>query len=116
MKKTIIIGMIFVGIIIISGCTGPKLTQVPQPTSNGVPNATVDIKVFAFDPSTITVPRGTTVIWTNRDSASHTVTGDIFGSGSIPQNGEYSHTFQDAGTFDYHCKIHPNMQGKVIVT
>lgn len=114
MKKIIIIGMIFVGIILISGCAGPKQTQV-SPTSNG-PNATVDIKVFAFDPSTITVQRGTTVTWTNRDSASHTVTGDIFGSGSIPQNGEYSHTFQEAGTFDYHCKIHPNMQGKVIVT
>lgn len=113
MKKIIIIGMMFVGIILISGCAGPKQTQ---PTSNGASNTTVDIKGFAFDPSAITVPRGSTITWTNRDSAPHTVTGDIFGSGSISQNGEYSHTFQEAGTFDYHCKIHTNMQGKVIVT
>ena len=116
MKKIIIIGMIFVGIVLISGCAGPRQTQVPQSTQNGVPSATVDIKGFAFDPSTITVSRGTTVTWTNRDSVPHTVTGDLFGSGSISQDGTYSHTFQEVGTFDYHCTTHTNMQGKVIVT
>lgn len=102
--------------ILISGCTGPKQTQIPQSTPNEISNTTVDIKGFAFEPGTITVPIGTTITWTNRDSVQHTVTGDIFGSSSISQNDTYSHSFPDAGTFDYYCAIHPNMRGKVIVT
>jgi plastocyanin len=115
MKKMIaIIGTIFVGIVLISGCIGQK--QAPVQSQNGATNATVDIKGFAFDPSIITVQRGATVIWTNRDSVSHTVTGDLFGSGNISKNNRYNHTFQEVGSFDYHCVVHHNMRGKVIVT
>jgi plastocyanin len=114
--QKIVIGIVFVIMVLISGCTGPKQTEIPQSTPNKITNTTVDISGFAFDPSTITVPRGTTITWTNRDSLPHTVTGDLFGSGSIPQNGTYSHMFQDTGTFDYNCVVHANMQGRVIVT
>jgi amicyanin len=77
----------------------------------------VSIKNFAFSPATIKVKKGTTVTWTNEDSIEHTVTGDSGGPDSelIGQGDTYTYTFNEAGTFDYHCKPHPNMVGKVIV-
>lgn len=77
----------------------------------------VSIKNFAFSPATITVKKGTTVTWTNEDSVSHTVTGDNGGPSSelIGQGDTYTYTFNEVGTFGYHCKPHPSMVGKVVV-
>lgn len=73
------------------------------------------IKDFKFQPDTITIKKGDTVTWTHPGQASHTV--KFAGSESeILKNGaSYSKTFNQAGTFDYECGIHPYMKGKVIV-
>lgn len=77
----------------------------------------VSIKDFAFSASTLTVSAGTTVMWTNNDSAPHTVTADdgSFDSGNIATGGTYSHKFTAAGTFAYHCTIHPGMKASIKV-
>ena len=72
----------------------------------------------------LTVPVGTKVTWVNRDIVVHTTTsgtpGDIsevWDSGSSDANGSFSFTFNEAGTFDYFCQIHPTiMTATVIVT
>ncbi len=76
----------------------------------------VFIQGMAFVPSTITITVNTTITWTNKDAVTHTVTSDngLFDSGSINPNGTYSRQFTSAGTFNYHCTIHPNMLAKVI--
>ncbi|MCX9082235.1 MAG: cupredoxin family copper-binding protein [Candidatus Methanoperedens sp.] len=96
--------------IAISGCTEQE-TQPKPSTTNAI-----DIKDFAFNPDTITVAKGTTVTWTNKDSAQHTVTGTAFTSETLSQGQSYSYTFNEAGTFEYYCKFHPSMLEKVIVT
>ena len=59
----------------------------------------VEIKNFIFNPNAITVPAGTTVIWTNLDSGLHTVTGTNgkFDSGVMDQGENFSYTFLDPG-------------------
>ncbi len=82
-------------------------------------HAQVTIQNFAFSPSSISVQKGSTVTWTNRDNTAHTVTGNTSGgpaSGHIQPGKSYSFTFNSAGTFPYHCAIHPEMTGKVTVT
>jgi plastocyanin len=82
----------------------------------GQPGANeVWIQGMAFNPASVTVTAGTTIKWTNKDSITHTVTADdnSFDSGNIAANGTFSHTFSSAGTFTYHCKIHPNMTASV---
>ena len=76
------------------------------------------IQGMAFSPSTITVSTNTTVTWTNKDAIGHTVTSDsgLFDSGTVATNGSFTYTFATAGTFTYHCKIHPTMTGSVVVT
>ncbi len=75
----------------------------------------VTIQNFAFSPATITVKKGTAVTWTNMDSAPHTATGDGFDTGVLKKGESGSITFNEAGTFDYTCTIHPSIKGKVIV-
>lgn len=80
----------------------------------------VTIQNYAFSPADITVKAGTTVTWTNKDSVAHTVT-ETDGqtgpnSGDVNPNGSYTFTFAKAGTYHYHCSIHPEMVGTVTVT
>ena len=77
----------------------------------------VTIESFLFNPDSLTIKAGETVTWTNKDSMAHTVTEDkgVFDSGSINNGATYSFTFKTAGTFTYHCAIHPSMTGKIIV-
>lgn len=109
-----------VAVICLSGCvsnTTPAPTTQPsaQPTGQPSNSASVTIKGLAFSPGEVTIAKGGTVTWTNEDSTTHTVS---FASGSSPDLGngaKYAKTFNETGTFDYHCNIHPSMTGKVIV-
>jgi plastocyanin len=93
-------------------------TGSPSGGSGGPGMNAVFIQGMAFNPSTITVSANTTITWTNKDAIGHTVTSDSgqFDSGTIGANGTYSYTFMSAGTYAYHCKVHPTMKASVIVT
>lgn len=79
---------------------------------------TVRIAGFAFSPAARSAKVGESVTWTNKDGTTHTVTADegAFDAGSLAPGKSFSFTFDQAGTFAYHCKIHPRMTGKVTVT
>lgn len=76
----------------------------------------VNIENFMF-PDTITITKGTKVRWTNKDTSSHSVVSNDkkFDSGKLTQGKSFEFTFTQAGTYDYHCAIHPLMKGKVVV-
>lgn len=85
---------------------------------SGSTGNTVTIRNFRFQPGTTTVAAGSTVQWTNRDDATHTVTGvDAagFDSGNLAPGKTYSMTFPTAGTYRYMCSIHDYMQGTITV-
>lgn len=77
----------------------------------------VNIQNSAFVPATITVKVGDTVTWTNRDAFSHTSTSDTgaWDLGVIRAGASGSFVFMAAGTFAYHCAIHPFMHGTIVV-
>jgi plastocyanin len=77
----------------------------------------VRIADFAFAPDESDVKVGDSVKWTNGDGATHTVTADAgaFDSGNLAGGKSFSFTFDQAGTFAYHCKIHQSMTGTVVV-
>jgi plastocyanin len=80
-------------------------------------SAEVKIDNFSFGPTTITVPAGTTVTWTNRDDIPHTVVSDdkVFKSKVLDTDEKFSYNFAKPGTYGYFCSIHPKMTGKVVV-
>jgi len=75
----------------------------------------ITIKNFSFSPSTLNINAGTTVSWTNEDSALHRIKSDTFNSGDLNENGSFQFTFSQKGTYDYICGIHPSMKGQIIV-
>ena len=82
------------------------------------PTRTVLIQNFSFKPAHITIKRGTKVRWINRDSTAHTATANkkrSFDSGRLSPGQSYTHTFKRAGKQRYHCEIHPDMRGSVVV-
>jgi plastocyanin len=79
----------------------------------------VNIAGLAFAPASVTVSQGSTVTWTNNDAGiPHTVSADggTFDSGNLTTGQTFSQTFSTAGSFPYHCNIHPQMTGTVTVT
>ena len=77
----------------------------------------VTIDNFSFTPKEITVSKGTTVTWVNRDDVPHTVvsTDKKFKSRALDTDEKFSFTFGDSGTYGYFCSVHPVMTGRVIV-
>lgn len=79
-----------------------------------------DVKIadFAFAPPSLTIGKGTTVVWTNGDTFDHSVVAKdhSFRSGSIAHGATFRYTFATDGTFSYNCGIHPSMSGTITVT
>lgn len=103
-----------------SNTTNPP-RQTDQPVSGETSPNAVTIQNMSFAPAAVTVKKGTAVTWTNQDSIQHNVLSDdgsVNGpSGPLLSKGEqYSFTFNTAGTFHYHCGVHPSMHGMVTVT
>ena len=65
----------------------------------------------------LTVPVGTQVTWVNKDDVPHVVmsVGKIFKSKALDTDDKFSFTFQQAGTYEYFCSVHPKMTGKIVV-
>lgn len=94
----------------------PYPTPAPTPAPASVTHK-VSIQGFAFGPASQSVKKGDTVVWTNQDSAPHTVTGTGgLNSSTLSAGQSYSFTFSSVGTFTYHCNFHPSMTGSITVT
>lgn len=90
-----------------------KQSAVPAETSG---TNVVTISNFAFAPVTITINKGDTVTWKHDDVATHTVVSSgLFESPDLERGKTFSFKFDAAGTYNYHCGIHPSMQGTVVV-
>jgi len=96
-------------------------TTPSSPTASGTPVAIVagasTLTTTAYAPNPVTVSVGGSVTWTNNDTTPHTSVGNTGGwnSGTIAPGGKYTTTFSSAGTFTYHCSLHPGMTGTVTV-
>jgi plastocyanin len=91
--------------------------NAPAPSGEAERSAKVEIVDFAYAPATVTVQAGGKVIWLNQDATEHTATLDdgSFSTGDLAEGKLKSESFKAAGTYAYHCEIHPEMKGTVEV-
>jgi plastocyanin len=114
--KFVIIAILIASLLLIgaSGCQ-----QIIQQTGQQAHNNTIIIKNFAFNPPELTINKGESVTWINKDPypTVHTVSSDDHTSFNFKmiydQNG--TKRFDVAGEYPYHCSIHTSMKGKIIV-
>lgn len=80
---------------------------------------TVTVKDMVFDPASVTIKPGDTVKWVWDAALPHDVVSDEGSpaeyNSELMTEGEYSYTYEEAGTYGYHCTPHPMMTGEVIV-
>ncbi len=99
----------------------PSGTDVVIPRGTGAPGC--EETRSCYDPYQITVGRYSTITWFNADSTGHTVTSGsptngpdgVFDGNLFMGREPFSHTFDEAGTYEYFCVVHPWMVGKVVV-
>lgn len=100
---------------------GPMTYTVDMPAGTSVPGCEETNECYL--PADLTINAGDTVEWVNVDTAAHTVTGGspadgpsgVFDSSLVMGGASYSFTFEDAGSYDYFCMVHPWMVGSVTV-
>lgn len=97
--------------LLLAACGGGPSSEAP-PVSE---SPTVYLRNMAFESDHVTIEAGDTVTWVWDDGdIDHDVSGDGFKS-QIQSEGEYSFTFDDPGSYDYVCTLHPMMKGRVTV-
>jgi len=138
MRTAFVYAILLVIVVICCGCT--TTTPSSAPSTGTAPPATVAITPLSttspsggtgasfpirirdnsFDPDFVTVKEGTTVIWTNEDPGTHTITytgNDAmkFDSGPLANGQSFSNTFTAVGRYTYTCKQHSFMTGTIVV-
>ncbi|MDQ2682724.1 MAG: cupredoxin domain-containing protein, partial [Chloroflexota bacterium] len=100
------------GLVVVTGdsLASPEASPVALPMS-----AEVDIVDFAFEPAMVTVAVGAEVTWTNVGPTAHSVRGDWADSNIMDAGDEFSFTFEEPGTYEYICALHPAMTGTIEV-
>ncbi|HEY3011551.1 MAG TPA: plastocyanin/azurin family copper-binding protein [Gemmatimonadales bacterium] len=121
------------GIASLAGCGGSDINQPSGPnlSGNGISIVlgaqTKGTAAFSPNPLTLSLATSGVVRWSNDDQGggaygsggvTHNITADdgSFSSGNLAPGSTYEATFGVAGTYGYHCSIHPTMTGTVIVT
>jgi len=135
-----LMSLMLLTVFIAAGCGGTTTTTAPTsgPTTTaatgttlapgttvttattaggGAGGAQVSLANIAISPTSVTIKVGDTVTWTNNDAFAHHLVGDNgeFDSGNMDGGATFSFTFKTAGTIAYHCSIHPEMKGTIVV-
>jgi len=100
---------------------GPTTVHVEIPVGTSVPGC--EETNSCFSPADISINAGDTVHWMNVDTAAHTVTGGspangpsgVFDSSLVMADAVYAFTFDEAGSYEYFCMVHPWMVGSISV-
>lgn len=93
-------------------------TVLPSPrTAAAAGPVQIQMKNFAFDPPTITISAGQTLVWTNDDVVPHTSTANAkaWDSRHVDPGHSFKVTLTKPGMYDYGCSIHPFMHAKIVV-
>ncbi len=130
LKLSIVCGLVVVSIVI-GGTVFMPVSEsteelesirvdVVMPTKVSRPGCEITDECYV--PSSLAVQSGDSVTWINDDSAFHSVTSgtydtplELFDSGYMDPFETFSYTFDDPGTYEYYCTLHPWMEGEIIV-
>ncbi len=101
--------------------TGPMTVQVSLPSGSSVPGCEEILECYV--PTSVSINTGDTISWSNDDTAAHTVTSGtpvggpdgVFDSSLFMAEATFDVTFDNPGSYDYFCMVHPWMVGKVQV-
>ena len=125
MKKSGYLSFSLLAVFVVIAVTPSAFADHMSATVTNAPgSSTPGCEPECFIPSMVTLDIGGEVTWENDDTAAHTVTSGtptegpdgIFDSSLVMAGSSFSHVFEEAGSYDYFCMVHPWMQGMVMVS
>jgi amicyanin len=112
---TILLRALAAGMLLVA----TALIGLPSTAAHAAGQYQVRMSGYAFTPRVLTITAGSTVTWTNQDTAPHdvqTTSGPhSLHSPMLDKGGSWSHTFTSPGAYRYLCTVHPDMTGQLIV-
>ncbi|MGB9402852.1 MAG: cupredoxin family copper-binding protein [Candidatus Acidiferrales bacterium] len=101
-------------LVLASGSLRPRSVVAAQESSGMI---AVSIDNFSFAPVQLEIKAGTQVTWINKDDVPHSIVSvdHKFKSRALDTDEKFSFTFQDSGTYEYFCSVHPKMMGTIVV-
>ncbi len=120
MKRQILAVLMLAAFGASCGSNGYSSTTSPTnttPIPAGPSTVLIPSTAAGFAPGTLTVSTGTTVTWGNNDGTVHNSTADggQWTSPTLSGGQTFTHKFDSTGSFKYHCTIHPEMTGTIVV-
>jgi plastocyanin len=125
--KLVSVALLTASVAVACASSGETSSSAMQGAHRVHPDADVVIDAFTFVPAALEVSVGETVTWVNHDATLHTVTSGPRRKGvagvakpdgfdhDLELDDTFSFTFERAGTFSYHCDLHPRMGGRIVV-
>jgi plastocyanin len=105
-------------VLLLTGHSAPAFAE-PTTEAAAMDTTTVKIDNFTFGPKVLTVKAGTAVTWINQDDIPHTIiekNRKVFRSKVLDTDDKFTFTFNEPGTYDYFCGLHPHMTAQIVVT
>ena len=111
------VGGLMTSVFVLGVCTQIAQSVFAAPAAAVKGGAKVSIVNFAFTPGEITIAPGETVTWTNDDGAPHGLEYQDGAKGVDPllPGSSFTRRFDQPGTYEYNCSVHPYMTGRVVV-
>ena len=115
MKRFAIAAVFVAAIVLVPAVSASATTRTDPAVTAGSVTRVKMADGLQFRPGTVHIARGDVVKWVNRDDLTHTSTSSSWNSGNVAPGDSFRRRFRRAGTFRYHCSIHPSMTGTVVV-
>ena len=99
----------FLLLFLLSSCTSEPEKSVPVVH-------TIVISAMQFNPAELTLQKGDTVVFVNKDLVVHDITQEpdkTWSSSNLSPGQSYQMSVRESS--NYYCSIHPTMKGKLIV-
>ena len=102
--------------VLVLALVAGQAVAAPGGEATASSSSKVTVKSFKYQPGTLQISKGSTVVFSNAAGVAHTATDSgVFNTGHIKPGHSASVRFKQKGTFTYHCTIHPFMHGKIVV-
>ena len=109
----IITGVVFILPACIKGHEGYDAAGGNLPTNY------IIINTSSFSPASLAVRAGSSITFVNRDNTAHSIRTDdstTINSNNIAPGSFYTFKKDTSGVFNYHCGLHPSVQGTFILS
>jgi plastocyanin len=111
--------VVLVCAVTLASCKSSNTPAAPSPTTAtiSIVSGARTMTTTAYSPNPVTITRGSTITWVNNDTTTHdqVADGGTFDTRDVAPGAQASVTFQNSGTFPYHCGRHPGMVGTINV-